>query len=108
MWLNFSRFVGDDFYVYWPVILIGISALVLLNPVPLLYHHSRFWFIRSNVSFGACESLLVAFTDMMQWRLLVAGIFPVEFRDFFLGDMYCSQTYALGVSAARNDTCQTY
>jgi len=29
-------------------------------------------------------------------RLLLAGAFPVEFRDFFLGDMYCSQTYALG------------
>jgi hypothetical protein len=27
---------------------------------------------------------------------LLAGIYPVEFRDFFLGDMYCSQTYAMG------------
>lgn len=33
-----------------------------------------------------------------QWRLLLAGFYPVEFRDFFLGDMYCSQTYAMGVS----------
>lgn len=33
-----------------------------------------------------------------QFRLLLAGIYPVEFRDFFLGDMYCSQTYAMGVS----------
>ncbi|KAL8951182.1 MAG: hypothetical protein Q9222_002812 [Ikaeria aurantiellina] len=29
-------------------------------------------------------------------RLLFAGVYPVEFRDFFLGDMYCSQTYAMG------------
>jgi hypothetical protein len=29
---------------------------------------------------------------------LLAGIYPVEFRDFFLGDMFCSQTYAMGVS----------
>lgn len=35
-----------------------------------------------------------------QWRLSVAGLYPVEFRDFFLGDMYCSQTYALGVRAS--------
>lgn len=35
---------------------------------------------------------------MLQWRLLLAGLYPVEFRDFFLGDMYCSQTYAMGVS----------
>jgi xenotropic and polytropic retrovirus receptor 1 len=27
---------------------------------------------------------------------VLAGIYPVEFRDFFLGDMFCSQTYAMG------------
>lgn len=36
----------------------------------------------------------------MQFRLLLAGLYPVEFRDFFLGDMYCSQTYSMGVSFA--------
>ncbi|RFU31537.1 hypothetical protein B7463_g4832, partial [Scytalidium lignicola] len=30
------------------------------------------------------------------WRLLLAGLYPVEFRDFFLGDMYCSLTYLTG------------
>ncbi|KAF4616199.1 hypothetical protein G7Y89_g15208 [Cudoniella acicularis] len=30
------------------------------------------------------------------WRLLLAGLYPVEFRDFFLGDMYCSLTYCTG------------
>lgn len=42
-----------------------------------------------------------------QFRLLLAGLYPVEFRDFFLGDMYCSETYAMGVgfapSGTRND-----
>jgi hypothetical protein len=38
------------------------------------------------------------FINFIQWRLLLAGLYPVEFRDFFLGDMYCSQTYAMGVS----------
>ncbi|KAL1302973.1 hypothetical protein AAFC00_003290 [Neodothiora populina] len=78
MWLNFSRFTSDAMYIYWPVVLIGLSVLIVFTPFPVLYHKSRFWFIRSN------------------WRLLVAGLYPVEFRDFFLGDMYCSQTYALG------------
>lgn len=32
--------------------------------------------------------------NSLQWRLLLAGIYPVEFRDFFLGDIYCSLTYA--------------
>ncbi|KAL4759790.1 SPX and EXS domain-containing protein [Aspergillus foveolatus] len=35
-------------------------------------------------------------TKINYWRLLLAGLYPVEFRDFFLGDMYCSQTYAMG------------
>ncbi|KAL9012097.1 MAG: hypothetical protein Q9173_003111 [Seirophora scorigena] len=34
--------------------------------------------------------------QLSEFRLLLAGIYPVEFRDFFLGDMYCSQTYAMG------------
>ena len=37
--------------------------------------------------------------DIWQFRLLLAGLYPVEFRDFFLGDMYCSQTYSVGVSS---------
>lgn len=34
----------------------------------------------------------------MQFRLFFAGLYPVEFRDFFLGDIYCSLTYATTVS----------
>ncbi|KAF2993059.1 hypothetical protein E8E13_000131 [Curvularia kusanoi] len=29
------------------------------------------------------------------WRLLLAGIYPVEWRDFYLGDMFCSLTYSM-------------
>ena len=49
IWLNFSRFASDGFFVYWPAVLIGISVVIVFNPVPLVYHHSRFWFIGSNV-----------------------------------------------------------
>lgn len=34
--------------------------------------------------------------NVQQWRLFFSGLYPVEFRDFFLGDMFCSQTYAMG------------
>ncbi|KAK3640493.1 Xenotropic and polytropic retrovirus receptor 1 [Elasticomyces elasticus] len=79
MWCNFGSFgTASGMYIYWPVILVGISLLLLCCPPPLFYPRSRGWFLFSN------------------WRLLLAGVFPVEFRDFFLGDMYCSQTYALG------------
>ncbi|KAK2795150.1 hypothetical protein FQN52_006076 [Onygenales sp. PD_12] len=55
----------------------GITVTILLFPARILYHRSRRWWAYSN------------------WRLLLAGLYPVEFRDFFLGDMYCSQTYAM-------------
>jgi len=65
-------------YIYWPVVLVGLSVATFFMPAPYFYHRARKWFLYSN------------------WRLLLAGIYPVEFRDFFLGDMFCSLTYALG------------
>ncbi|CAG7923077.1 unnamed protein product [Penicillium olsonii] len=76
MWLNFSWY--NHMYIYWPVVLIGLTVIIIFLPARVLHHRSRKWFAFSN------------------WRLLLAGIYPVEFRDFFLGDMYCSQTYAMG------------
>ncbi|EEQ86828.1 signal transduction protein Syg1 [Blastomyces dermatitidis ER-3] len=73
--LNF-RWVNSA-YIYWPILLIGITLIILLIPIRLFYHRTRRWWAYSN------------------WRLLLAGFYPVEFRDFFLGDMYCSQTYAM-------------
>ncbi|SLM33528.1 SPX, N-terminal [Lasallia pustulata] len=78
MWLNFQQPGSDAMFIYWPVLLLGLTVLILFFPGPTLYHKSREWWAYSN------------------FRLLLAGLYPVEFRDFFLGDMYCSQTYAMG------------
>ncbi|CRK43610.1 hypothetical protein BN1723_016230, partial [Verticillium longisporum] len=77
IWLNFSRYGSDDVFLYYPVVLIGISALIILFPARVLAPTSRKWFAYAH------------------WRLLLAGFYPVEFRDFFLGDIYCSLTYAV-------------
>ncbi|KAL8709740.1 MAG: hypothetical protein Q9220_005526 [cf. Caloplaca sp. 1 TL-2023] len=60
LWLNFQQSATNPMFLYWPIILVVISAFILFS------------------------------------RLLIAGVYPVEFRDFFLGDMYCSLTYAMG------------
>lgn len=78
MWFNFNQFGSDALYIYYPVILLGLSALILFFPAKVLYYRSRMWLIYSV------------------WRLVLAGLYPVEFRDFYLGDMFCSLTYAMG------------
>jgi len=77
VWLNFTRYGAPEMYIYYPVILIFVTVVLIFFPGPYIYHRSRRWFVYSH------------------WRLLLAGIYPVEFRDFFLGDMYCSLTYLM-------------
>ncbi|KAI9716177.1 MAG: hypothetical protein M1828_000460 [Chrysothrix sp. TS-e1954] len=78
MYLNFTLVDVRIFFVYWPCVLLGATAWVIFFPFPILYHHSRGWLLES------CA------------RLLPAGFLKVNFRDFFLGDMFCSLAYSLG------------
>ena len=101
MWINFTQHAAHELFIYFPVLLIGISALIMFFPAPILYHKTRIWFLYSNVSQSPIQ-LNVA-NRFSQWRLYFAGLYPVEFRDFFLGDMFCSLTYAVGVSLNMGD-----
>ena len=96
MWLNFQQKGTDPMFLYWPVLLIGLTICILFFPAPILYHRSREWWAYSNVSSPGPYSTRPA--NSPKFRLLLAGLYPVEFRDFFLGDMYCSLTYSMGVS----------
>lgn len=50
MWLNFSQYGSPSVFLYHPVILIGITAIFLFNPIPIFYFRSRAWLIYSMVS----------------------------------------------------------
>ena len=78
MYLNFNWVGGEVMFIYWPVVLAGLAAIILFAPVPEYYWRSRYWFAEAF------------------WRLFFSGIYPVQFKDLFLGDMMCSQTYAFG------------
>lgn len=78
LYLNFRKSEQGWFYLYWPVVLVALTLAIMLLPFRVIYYQARRWWGYSN------------------WRLLLAGLYPVEFRDFYLGDMYCSQTYAMG------------
>lgn len=78
-WFSFNnfwptQFAGRD----WPWIFFGVTVTVIIWPGNQFYASSRKW-------------LQVAL-----WRLLLSGFYPVEFRDFFLGDILCSLTYTMG------------
>jgi xenotropic and polytropic retrovirus receptor 1 len=97
LWLNFSGLGDPRMYLYFPVILVGITFIILFLPLPVIWHRSRLWFLSSHVSISKLIGAFPLLT-IRQGRLLLAGLYPVEFRDFFLGDMYCSLTYATCVS----------
>jgi hypothetical protein len=50
MQLNFHQIGGDSLYLYYPVILIGLSVIVLFNPIRIFYYRSRMWLLYSLVS----------------------------------------------------------
>lgn len=49
LWMNFSRYGSDSMYLYYPVILIGVTAIIILLPLPVLAPNSRKWFAYSHV-----------------------------------------------------------
>lgn len=69
---------GPDM-IHFPIMFVGLSVAMMLMPFKIFYYDSRRWFNR------------------VLFRLALSGTFPVEFKDFWMGDMFCSQTYALGV-----------
>lgn len=68
-----NKLTGRD----WPLIFLPIPLILFLWPGRQFYGSSRRW-------------LQVAL-----WRILWSGFYPVEFRDFYLGDILCSLTYSL-------------
>jgi hypothetical protein len=50
MYLNFSQVGGDTMFIYYPVILVGISVALLFNPINIIYFRTRMWLLYSLVS----------------------------------------------------------
>ena len=50
MWITFSQYGAASLFVYYPVILVGLTTLVMFNPLPYMYFKSRMWLIYSLVS----------------------------------------------------------
>lgn len=78
-WLSFKDFWPDTLPGRtFPLIYLAIILIIFLWPGTLLYGASRQWL------------------QIALWRILCSGFYPVEFRDFYLGDILCSLTYPMG------------
>lgn len=60
VWLNFSRYGSEAMFLYYPVVLIGLSALIIFLPAPVLAPTSRRWFAYGHVSTQSCLALSCA------------------------------------------------
>lgn len=49
VWLNFSRYGAPEMYIYYPVILIFATVVLIFFPGPYIFHRSRRWFVYSHV-----------------------------------------------------------
>lgn len=77
-WFSFNdfwphKFPGRD----WPWLYFGILVVLFLWPGKAFYGTSRRWL------------------QIAMLRLVFSGLYPVEFRDFFLGDIVSSLTYSM-------------
>lgn len=50
LWVNFSERGAAAMYIYYPVILIFVTVVLIFLPLPTLFHRSRRWFVYSHVS----------------------------------------------------------
>ncbi|KAH3663783.1 hypothetical protein OGAPHI_005186 [Ogataea philodendri] len=77
-WFSFENFWSSKLDGRnWPWIYLGVCAAIFVCPFDILYLNTRTWLLSSV------------------FRLIFSGLYPVEFRDFFLGDVFCSLTYSI-------------
>ncbi|GFP55419.1 protein SYG1 homolog [Trichoderma asperellum] len=65
MWVNFSRYGDDSMYLYYPVVLIGLSVLIILLPFPVLSYKSRIWDLFMDFSLLQPQSRHTALRDIL-------------------------------------------
>ncbi|CAA7264392.1 unnamed protein product [Cyclocybe aegerita] len=77
-WLSFSMIGSSTISpTIWPLVWLAFAAVVVFDPLPLMYRPSRFWLIRKL------------------GRQFMSGMRHVDFADFWMGDQFCSLIFTL-------------
>lgn len=61
LWLNFSGYGSPEMFIYYPVVLIFITAVLIFLPLPVLFYRSRRWFIYAHVSHPDLRALMAPY-----------------------------------------------
>jgi hypothetical protein len=97
MQLNFRRVGGDTIHLHYPVILLVLTAIMILNPVAIFCYRSRRRLLHRLVNIHCRPRYAYPLTPI-KWRILFAGLYPIDWYDCYTGDMLCSLSYSMGVS----------
>lgn len=86
IWTNFSRYGPEEMYLYYPVILIGVTVIIIFLPFPVLAHRSRRWFVYSHVSPPCLKTPLAWITDvdLPSGASCLPAYTPLNFETSFL------------------------
>lgn len=77
-WFSFENFWPSAFPGrYWPCLYLVVMVIIFMWPGNQFYALSRRWL------------------QVGLFRLVLSGLYPVEFRDFFMGDIFCSLSYTV-------------
>jgi hypothetical protein len=87
IWLNFSRLGNwEEVYLYYPVVLICLSLLVIFLPAPFLHHKARRWFLYSHVRTAQSKALVVpAWLTISTVSVTPVGLVPSRVSGLFSG-----------------------
>lgn len=83
MWVNFSWV--DSMFLYYPVVLIFVTVVMLFVPLKVFYHHSRLWWAVSNVSFHFRFAFLQEKADLITVATLPCRLIPCRVSRFLPG-----------------------
>ena len=85
---------------YYPMVLLSLTGIALLNPLKVLAYRSRCGLVFSLVGQDRVTLPSSTVLTICQCRLVGAGICSVRWIDTYVGDLCCSLSYSLGVSKA--------
>lgn len=93
-WLSFNVTSSVISPQVWPLVWLFTTILILFNPFPVFHSNARWWIIRSTIrvfTAGLVRVQVSIYVFAQHAEFWLRRV--VKFRDFWLGDQFCSLYY---------------